>query len=374
MLVRKYLQRLGTASGPATARSQFSSSVSEVISNAMVFDIDGVLIRGSSGIPGAKKALERLCEASVPFALLTNSASSSPAQKAAAVSAALDGFPIDPKSVVTALCPLPSMLPDPDSPVLVIGRHGVVERTRVSSGLKHLVSLRDYITAHPEVSELPETSGTSETTENGVELASTRGIGAIIVAGDPCPTSWLAALQVTVDIARAPNGSLHDTIGPGKPLERSHRPLPVLTTAADLVWADRHPTPRFGGGAFIVAMQALIDAHSAPNCAHEGLLDVKTIGKPSQAAFKWVENLIRSGDGMGWDGKEVNPTHFTMVGDNPRVDIAGASTAGEHWSGLLVRTGVWDGTEQGLGSGPRPTDIVDNVEAAVSWTLAGGKV
>ena len=30
-----------------------------------------------------------------------------------------------------------------------------------------------------------------------------------------------------------------------------------------------------------------------------------------------------------------------MVGDNPQTDIAGANGAGERWSSVLVRTGVF---------------------------------
>ncbi len=38
-------------------------------------------------------------------------------------------------------------------------------------------------------------------------------------------------------------------------------------------------------------------------------------------------------------------TRIYGIGDNPLADIQGANDAGEHWSSILVRTGIYDGKQ-----------------------------
>ena len=56
------------------------------------------------------------------------------------------------------------------------------------------------------------------------------------------------------------------------------------------------------------------------------------------------------------------------VGDNPRSDVRGANAAGDRWTSVLVRTGVYAGGN--LAPADTPDKIVDDVGQAVDWMLA----
>ena len=61
------------------------------------------------------------------------------------------------------------------------------------------------------------------------------------------------------------------------------------------------------------------------------------------------------------------PTVFIGIGDNPKADIRGARSAGEHWRSVLVRTGVFTGEDND------PVDVADfvfdNVESAIDFFI-----
>ena len=49
----------------------------------------------------------------------------------------------------------------------------------------------------------------------------------------------------------------------------------------------------------------------------------------------------------GWDKGCEPPDQIWAIGDNPLSDIRGSNNAGEKWSSVLVKTGVWDGWRRG---------------------------
>lgn len=57
-------------------------------------------------------------------------------------------------------------------------------------------------------------------------------------------------------------------------------------------------------------------------------------------------------------------TSIYGIGDNPHADIQGANNAGAHWSSILVRTGVYDGSKD-----PEhvPDELSDCVFEAVKY-------
>ena len=69
----------------ATIISSFSSLSSSTPERRVgaVFDIDGVLIRGSDPLPHAKESLQKLHDAKIPFMLLTNGGGDTEAAKVA---------------------------------------------------------------------------------------------------------------------------------------------------------------------------------------------------------------------------------------------------------------------------------------------------
>jgi HAD superfamily hydrolase (TIGR01450 family) len=68
--------------------------------DALVFDVDGVLIAGGRALPGAQELLPRLREKFLPFVLCTNDASHSTEEKAELLGKA--GIRVDPDEIVSA--------------------------------------------------------------------------------------------------------------------------------------------------------------------------------------------------------------------------------------------------------------------------------
>jgi len=70
------------------------------------------------------------------------------------------------------------------------------------------------------------------------------------------------------------------------------------------------------------------------------------------------------------------PTVFVGVGDNPLSDIKGAKLAGADWRSILVRTGVWQSSEDNDLSHPADhvcADILQAVELALATYGNRGK-
>ena len=194
----------------------------------------------------------------------------------------------------------------------------------------------------------------------------------------------------------------------------AHAAHPVRIVAAhnDLLWPTAFPTPRFGLGAFVAALQTLLHA-----CAGERAPSVEFFGKPTAAPYQLAEarlrqqatalgaphprytgpyashrlcfNLLSIFDGVARQRlhgcrcgshraakrtqcigppppllaglAEDGPVY--MVGDNPKSDIAGANALGGPWRSVLVRSGVF----QGVNDSEFPAHVVvDTVADAVA--------
>ena len=62
------------------------------------------------------------------------------------------------------------------------------------------------------------------------------------------PADWYRDLQITIDILLG--GGVVGRLAP-------HATVPVFFSNPDLLWANEHPTPRFGQGGFKTALEAL---------------------------------------------------------------------------------------------------------------------
>lgn len=90
----------------------------------VVLDLDGVVVRGSTAIPGAPAAVAALRRAGLGVAFATNNATRTPQQVAELLRAA--GVPAHPHEVATAAVAAASLLP-PGARCLVIGMDGLRE-------------------------------------------------------------------------------------------------------------------------------------------------------------------------------------------------------------------------------------------------------
>jgi len=121
-------------------------------------------------------------------------------------------------------------------------------------------------------------------------------------------------------------------------------------------------------GAFRIALESIF------NQINDHPLKYTSYGKPNPLVFKnaasILEKLVMSMYPNSQTSKEVKDCQFStiyMVGDNPKVDINGASKAGHPWSSVLTRTGVFRGKD----NDPQfPADVVvDTVEDAINYIL-----
>ena len=85
-------------------------------------DLDGVIWRGTETVPGSPEAVQRLRDAGVPLAFVTNSALRTPAQVAAKL--ASHGIPDAQDEVITAAMAAATLV-EPGERVLAVGADGV---------------------------------------------------------------------------------------------------------------------------------------------------------------------------------------------------------------------------------------------------------
>lgn len=358
---------------------------------AFVFDIDGVLCRGSTVIPAAVRAMERLYNPAkdaplLPVAFLTNGGGVTERRKAAQLSTML-GVQVRPEQVVLSHTPFRSLAPRlGDQPVLVVGRGDSLEVAN-SYGFRKTVTALHVAKALPaavpfwrEYSEWSADGGDGRPAEVRYRPTIRYGtpeapIRAVLVFADP--SNWYLALQIVTDVlvgggvlGRRPEDVPADT-----------PPVEVYFSNPDLVWANDHPVPRFGQGAFAACVEAL----------HERLtgraLTAKFYGKPNAEPYRLIEEALRAqAEALGVApsgeeraaagaaaaaavGRPLPPfSSVFAVGDNSAADVRGANAAGHPWRSVLVRTGVFQGP--GPNCPQDPADIVvDDVEAAVEACL-----
>ena len=88
-----------------------------------------------------------------------------------------------------------------------------------------------------------------------------------------------------------------------------------------------------------------------------------------EAATSVLKNLV-SDDQNGMFADRTL-TRFYGIGDNPKSDIRGANKCGNHWTSILVRTGVFTGMGN---DDDDPADVVvEDVLDAIKYIIADTK-
>eukprot|EP01026_Neomeris_dumetosa_P056524 TRINITY_DN5171_c0_g1_i7.p2 TRINITY_DN5171_c0_g1~~TRINITY_DN5171_c0_g1_i7.p2 ORF type:complete len:250 (-),score=25.60 TRINITY_DN5171_c0_g1_i7:593-1342(-) len=180
-------------------------------------------------------------------------------------------------------------------------------------------------------------------------------ISAIMVMNEP--DDWYRDFQLIIDIIRG-NGV------PGK-LDPPPHTIPIYFSNPDLVWANDFPLPRFGQGAFSTALNTLYQEVTG-----KPLQNQYYYGKPNAAPYQLAERiLIKESEMLGCKGVG----QIYAVGDNPAADIRGANRAGDRWTSVLVRTGVFQGSAENCSVDP--AKIVSNdVLSAIRFILQKHKL
>ncbi|KAJ2649302.1 hypothetical protein IWW40_003290 [Coemansia sp. RSA 1250] len=293
---------------------------------AVVFDIDGVLVRGKQTIREARRALDMLSGQNklnrrVPFALLTNGGGVSEQAKASQISRML-GFEISADQVVLAHSPMQVLAPKyHDSHVLVVGGPD-----RQCADIAHMYGFRNVSTPNDIVAWRPEiwpfiTLGPEARVER--RQFDKHPFAAVMVFHDSF--DFGRDLQIVTDVLRSRDGRLGaEYVG--------RQTVPLYLSNADLIFSNEYVRPRFGQGAFHECLRAMWSA-----LTRGASLEYTRYGKPFAVQYRHAEQVL---DALVAPGN-CRHRRIYAIGDNPAADIAGANAAG--WTSILVRTGVFSG-------------------------------
>lgn len=302
---------------------------------AVALDIDGVLLRGKSVLPRASEAVRRLIQHRIPYIYMTNGGGVTESQKAKEISEKLN-IPADPRQILLAHTPLRSIVPEfGNKNILLLGKPQCLDIAR-NYGFKHVFNAHALHANRPSLYPQVKPQGG----HLGVELSS---ISAIINFHDPI--DWALEMQIASDI-----------------LVESSDPIPYLSCNADILYSAEHHRPRYTQGAFNTCLRHLLKESFGFH------LDIEYYGKPYNVQYRYAENMLH------WEANLLQlppPQKYFGIGDNPKADIRGANNAGNAWSSVLVRTGVFSSTEANDEVDPADfvaDDVFDAVEAVLRFT------
>ncbi|KAM5173019.1 haloacid dehalogenase-like hydrolase domain-containing 5 [Mantella aurantiaca] len=326
-------------------RGLASSGAHRSPSFGLLFDIDGVLVRGRNPIPGAAEAFSRLLgkdgRLAVPVVFVTNAGNCLRQERATELSRVL-GIEVSDNQVILSHSPLRMFRQFHDKKVLVSGQ-GPVEDIAKDLGFQNIVTIEDVRRAFPLLDMVDE----SRRPKNPVPSVLTfPTVEAIVLLGEP--VRWETSLQLILDVL----------LSAGRPTKWQTQPpyphIPVLACNMDLLWMAEAKMPRFGHGTFLVCLETLYRKITGKELRYEAL-----IGKPSTVTYNFAEQLIMSqARERGWD----TPIRtLYAVGDNPMADIYGANLYNRHLQtqredaqsdrpqscdSILVCTGVYGNQEE----------------------------
>ncbi|XP_061577416.1 haloacid dehalogenase-like hydrolase domain-containing 5 [Cololabis saira] len=275
----------------------------------LLFDIDGVLVRGRTPIPEAKQCFRDLVDSNgkykVPVVFVTNAGNCVRQKKAEHLSHLLE-VEVSPDQVMLSHSPLRMFTQFHKMRVLVSGQ-GPVEEVAHNLGFEDVVTIDMLREAYPVLDVVDHNRRPKDS------IPPTKGlpcIDAVILFGEPI--RWETNLQLIVDVLLT-NGN------PGNSWNSIQYPhIPVLACNMDLLWMAEAKNPRFGHGMFLVCLESLYKKVTGYDLKYEAL-----IGKPSVVTYNYAELLIRQqAEKLGW----TTPVkRLYAIGDNPMADIYGAN-------------------------------------------------
>ncbi|KAG0002816.1 hypothetical protein BGZ79_002236 [Entomortierella chlamydospora] len=353
----------------------------------VVFDIDGVLIKGKQVLPETHRALGLLQSNNVPYIFLTNGGGLTETDKAAQLSKKI-GIHISPDQLILSHSPMRSLVSKyEDKNVLVVGGNGSDCRNVAEHyGFKHVVTPEEVHAVYPsvcpssaiEARSVPLAEVTTSlisvtvvglvhvtTPMNGKHLIKYlqnvhRPVEAIMVFHDS--VDWGRDLQVILDALVSRDGYL-TTVKSQSELHTTKQSVPLYFSNSDLVWSNEYPNPRFAQGTFRTCLERIYEDMTGQK------LEYTLFGKPMTPTYQFADTVLNTLAPIHCGPDNLpRPRTVYAIGDNPYADIAGANAYG--WHSLLVRTGVFapDG-EENHHIHPA-TAVVDHVEDAVRWIIS----
>lgn len=345
-----------------------------------MFDIDGVLVRGSKALPTAKPALELLNKNNIPFILLTNGGGVTESSRVNFLSSEI-GVPLSPLQIVQSHTPLKAQINKYKRVMVVGGPNDLARHCALEYGFKDVIMPIDLVRKDPSIS--PHHRFTQEELNKFAlkDVDISTPVDAVLVFNDPRDMS--TDIQIILDMLNSKNGVIGTHREHTTTTLRSTPSIPIIFSNNDFLWANDYKLPRFGQGAVRLMIEAL---YAESNLGAK--LESTIMGKPFKVLYDYAHHVL-----IDWKAKMatnggvtlqnessaqilpelgVTPTNLPfdkiyMVGDNPASDIKGANDAG--WESLLLRTGVYRDQDWGLAIAHPTAGVHNDVLASVRETL-----
>ncbi|KAJ8016208.1 hypothetical protein DPEC_G00004800 [Dallia pectoralis] len=275
----------------------------------LLFDIDGVLVRGKMPIPAAKKTFQKLVNSQgqfvVPVVFVTNAGNCMRQTKADQLSHIL-GVPIAMDQVIMSHSPLRMFTKYHEKCVLVSGQGPVLDIAN-NLGFQNVVSIDTLRESFPLLDMVDHNRRPKVPSS---AIANLPTVEAVILFGEPI--RWETNLQLITDILLT-NGNLS-----GAHYNQMQSHLPLLACNMDLMWMAEAQSPRFGHGTFLVCLENIYKKITGREMKYEALM-----GKPSELTYHFAEYLIRA---QAVERNWTQPiTSLYAIGDNLMTDIYGAN-------------------------------------------------
>ncbi|KAL0317486.1 UNVERIFIED_CONTAM: hypothetical protein Sangu_2162900 [Sesamum angustifolium] len=347
----------------ASLRSVPKQLCNSFSSFGIAFDIDGVILRGTTPIGNSRRALRRLYDDSgamnTPFLFLTNGGGIPESRRASELSDLL-GVKILASQVVQGHSPFRTLLKRYENEFIVATGKGEPAVVMSEYGFKRVISLEEYASQFKNIDPVAQykrwtTNQELNCSRNSEKIASShidcsQKVKAAFVVSDP--VDWGRDIQVLCDILTS-GGVLGE--------ENGQQP-PLYFAADDLQYqVSCIPSERLGMGAFRIALESVF------NRIHDKPLEYTSFGKPNPFVFSNAERILRhllqfsSPGNVGMEDVSL-PSFKTlyMIGDNPWL------MSKEHSRIPLVFDFDQDRCFQAKGE---PYTVVDTVEDAVEFIL-----
>uniref|UniRef100_A0A8C5QWU5 Haloacid dehalogenase-like hydrolase domain-containing 5 n=1 Tax=Leptobrachium leishanense TaxID=445787 RepID=A0A8C5QWU5_9ANUR len=283
--------------------------VSNQPSFGLLFDIDGVLVRGKTPIPAARKAFKKLVDDKgqflLPVVFVTNAGNCLRQTKATQLTNLL-GVPITQEQVMMSHSPLRIFKQYHQKHVLVSGQGPILDIAKYL-GFTNAITVDSVRERFPFLDMVDHTRRPKILPSSAEDLPK---IDAVILFGEPI--RWETNLQIIIDVLMT--GGY-----PANAHQSATRPhIPLLACNMDLMWMSEARSPRFGHGIFMLCLENIYKKITGDDLKYEVLM-----GKPSEITYQYAEFLIRlQTAAMQWR-KPVQTLY--AIGDNLMTDIYGAN-------------------------------------------------
>ncbi|KAF4533280.1 hypothetical protein B566_EDAN010515 [Ephemera danica] len=307
----------------------------------LLFDIDGVIVRGKKVLPSVPESFRRLVDKDgkfrVPTVFVTNAGNALRSRKAQQLSTWL-GININEDQVVMAHSPLRMFQQYHDKHMLISGQ-GPIKEIAKYLGFNKVTTIEELRNTFPVLDAVDHQRRVSVLL---IDILMTNGL-------------------------------------PNKPFTSVVYPhIPVLACNMDLQWMAEACMPRFGHGAFLLCLEALYKKLTGQDLIYTAL-----IGKPSEITYHHAHHMVIN------QAKQLNIhqqlKRLYAIGDNINTDVFGANLYQQYLrkqpmmgTKRVAQTGVYsqDRSDSRLDHSPRdflpveeklrePNFTVQNVSKAI---------